>query len=135
MSGKAVRRGGWVLASVTGAALVAAGVARARARRDGDQPDAPADVGFMRALHAALRRDLSRLRQAAATLGSSAGAPPTVLAGWDAFRAQLGNHHAAEDDYLWPVLRRELSDAADLASVDAMMEEHRQIPPALAGVD
>jgi hemerythrin-like domain-containing protein len=99
------------------------------------QPDAPADAGFMRALHAALRRDLSRLREAAAQLEISAGTPPTVLAGWDAFRAQLDNHHAAEDEDLWPVLRRELSDAADLASVDAMVEEHRHIPPALAGVD
>jgi hypothetical protein len=135
VSGKAARRGRWVLASVAGAALVAAGVARARARRGETQPDTPADVGFMRALHAALRRDLSRLRQVAGQLDGSAAAPPTVLAGWDAFRAQLDNHHAAEDDDLWPVLRRELSDPGELASVDAMVEEHRHIPPALAAVD
>jgi len=129
------RRGRWFLASVTGAALVLGAVIRLRARRDPGQADAPADVGFMRALHAALRRDLSRLRDAAAQLDGSAGAPPTVLAGWDAFRAQLDNHHSAEDDDLWPVLRGELSDPGDLASVDAMVEEHRHIPPALAGVD
>jgi hemerythrin-like domain-containing protein len=135
VSGKAARRGRWVLASVAGAALVAAGVARVRARRGETQPDTPADVGFMRALHAALRRDLSRLREVAGQLDGSAAAPPAVLAGWDAFRAQLDNHHAAEDDDLWPVLRRELSDPGELASVDAMVEEHRHIPPALAGVD
>jgi hemerythrin-like domain-containing protein len=129
------RRGRWVLASVTGAALLIGAVIRLRARRDLGQADAPADVGFMRALHAALRRDLSRLRGAAAQLDGSAGAPPAVLAGWDAFRAQLDNHHSAEDEDLWPVLRGELSDAGDLASVDAMVEEHRHIPPALAGVD
>ena len=129
------RRGRWILASVTGAALVIGAVIRLRARRGLSQADAPADVSFMRALHAALRRDLSRLRDAAAQLDGSAGAPPTVLAGWDAFRAQLDNHHSAEDDDLWPVLRGELSDAGDLASVDAMVEEHRHIPPALAGVD
>ena len=129
------RRGRWVLASVTGAALVIGAVIRLRARRGLSQADAPADVGFMRALHAALRRDLSRLRDAAAQLDGSAGAPPAVLAGWDAFRAQLDNHHSAEDDDLWPVLRGELSDPGDLASVDAMVEEHRHIPPALAGVD
>jgi hemerythrin-like domain-containing protein len=128
-------RGRWVLASVTGAALVIGAVIRLRARRGLSQADAPADVSFMRALHAALRRDLSRLRDAAAQLDGSAGAPSTVLAGWDAFRAQLDNHHSAEDDDLWPVLRGELSDAGDLASVDAMVEEHRQIPSALAGVD
>jgi hypothetical protein len=38
----------------------------------------------MRALHAALRRDLSRLRDVAGQLDSSAGAPSTVLAGWGA---------------------------------------------------
>jgi Hemerythrin HHE cation binding domain len=58
-----------------------------------------------------------------------------VLAGWDAFRAQLDNHHAAEDDDLWPVLRPQLSDPGDLAAVNAMVDEHRQIPPALAAVD
>src|SRR5262249_54703511 len=89
----------------------------------------------MRALHAALRRDLSRLRDVAARLDSSARAPSTVLAGWDAFRSQLDNHHSAEDDDLWPVLRGKLSDPGDLASVDAMGEEHRHIPPALTGVD
>ena len=80
-------------------------------------------------------RGTARLRDAAEQLGTSASAPPTVLAGWDAFRAQLGNHHSAEDDDLWPVLRRELSDPGDLAAVDAMTAEHHQIPPALAGVD
>ena len=89
----------------------------------------------MRALHAALRRDLSRLRDAAAQFDSSAAAPPTVLAGWDAFRAQLDNHHSAEDDDLWPVLRQKLSDPGDLAAVDAMVARHQHIPPAVAGVD
>jgi hemerythrin HHE cation binding domain-containing protein len=68
-------------------------------------------------------------------LDNSMAAPPTVLAGWDAFRAQLDNHHSAEDDHLWPVLRRELTGPGDLAAVDAMTAEHQQIPPALADVD
>src|SRR5215472_14556860 len=124
-----------ILASTSGAALVIGAAARLGARRGWKQPDAPADVRFMRALHAALRRDLSQLREVAGQLDRSVGAPPPVLAGWDAFRAQLDNHHAAEDHDLWPVLRRELSDPSELASVDAMVAEHRHIPPALAGVD
>jgi Hemerythrin HHE cation binding domain len=135
VSDKVARRGRWILAAAAGAALVIGGAVGLRARRGSSQADAPADVRFMRALHAALRRDLSRLREAATRLDSSAGAPPAVLAGWDGFRAQLDNHHAAEDDDLWPVLRRELSDPGELAAVDAMVEEHRHIPAALAAVD
>jgi hemerythrin-like domain-containing protein len=135
MSGKVAGRSRWIVASTVGAALVSAGVVLLRARRGSAQADEPADVAFMRALHAALRRDLSRLRDVAGQLDSSTGAPPTVLAGWDAFRAQLDNHHTAEDDDLWPVLRQELSDPGQLASVDAMVEEHRLIPPALEAVD
>jgi Hemerythrin HHE cation binding domain len=89
----------------------------------------------MRALHAALRRDLSRLHEVAGRLDGSEGAPPTVLAGWEEFRAQLENHHLAEDDDLWPVLQRQLYDPGELASVDAMVEVHRHIPPALAATD
>ena len=104
MTGKAARRAGWILGPIPGAALIA-GVVRLRARQNSADAHAPAEVGFMRALHAALRRDLSRLHGAAAEL-ATIGTPRTVLAGWDAFRAQLDNHHSAEDDDLWPVLRR-----------------------------
>ena len=135
MSDKVTRRGPWILAAIAGAALAAGAAARLRARRASGEADAPAEVGFMRALHAALRRDLSRLRDAAAQIDNSAGAPATVLAGWDTFRAELDNHHQAEDDDLWPVLRRELSEPGELASVDAMVEEHKHIEPALEGVD
>jgi hypothetical protein len=83
----------------------------------------------MRALHAALRRDLSRLRDAAAQLGNSTAAPPTVRAGWEAFRAQLDNHHSAEDDDLWSVLRGELSDPGDLAAVDARVQSSSTSAP------
>ena len=135
LTDKTARRDRWILGSLTGAALIAGVAARLRARQRLADADAPADVGFMRALHAALRRDLSRLRDAADHLDGSVTPPPTVMAGWDAFRAQLGHHHSAEDDDLWPVLRQQLSSPADLAAVDAMVAEHQQIPSALADVD
>ncbi|HEX7994393.1 MAG TPA: hemerythrin domain-containing protein [Streptosporangiaceae bacterium] len=135
MSGYVSNRRAWIFAAVAGAALIAGGAAvRLRARRSGD-PDAPSDVGFMFALHDALRRDLSRLREAAASIEGSAQVPATVLAGWDTFRDELDFHHHAEDEDLWPVLRRELSDPRDLAAVDVMVEEHQHIEPALAAAD
>ena len=135
MSGKAARGGRWILVPIAGAALAAGWMVRQRARQGPGQADAPADVGFMRALHAALRRDLDRLRDAAAQLDGSASAPPTVLAGWDTFRTELETHHLAEDDDLWPVLRQELADPSELAVLDAMVAEHQEIPAALAAVD
>jgi len=89
----------------------------------------------MRAMHDAMRRDLTRLRAAAEQLDATKNAPSTVLAGWDGFRDELEFHHRAEDDDLWPVLRRELTEPDDIAAIDAMVEEHRHIGPALADVD
>jgi hemerythrin-like domain-containing protein len=135
VSDKVTNRRRWIFAAIAGASLIAVGAAaRLRARRSSD-PDAPSDVGFMFALHDALRRDLSRLREAAANIDDSAEVPATVLAGWDTFRDELDFHHHAEDEDLWPVLRRELSDPRDLAAVDVMVEEHQHIEPALAAVD
>jgi hemerythrin-like domain-containing protein len=132
VSGQRSRRP-WILAAVLGAAVIAGNIVRMRARGRSIPPDAPANVDFMRALHSALRRDLSRLQ---AVVGELDGpAPPTVLAGWDGFRSQLDNHHAAEDDDLWPVLRQQLSDPAELAVVDEMVEEHGHIPGALQEVE
>jgi len=136
---KGMQRGPWLSATLGVVAVAALGANRLRARARRRREGQPADVRFMLAMHAALRRDLSRLREAAARLDSSAdqpvAAPATVLAGWNEFCTQLHNHHAAEDDDLWPVLRHALSDPADLAAVDAMVDEHTHIPPALAVVD
>lgn len=136
MSDQLTGRRRWIIPVVAAAALLAGTLARRRRTRQRQvAPDAPADVGFMRALHAALRRDLTRLEAVAGHAKRTTPAPLTVLAGWDAFRRELDNHHAAEDDDLWPVLRAQLSDPAQMAVVDAMVEEHRHIPAALATVD
>ncbi|HEY6747269.1 MAG TPA: hemerythrin domain-containing protein [Mycobacteriales bacterium] len=127
--------GRWIAPVAVGAGAVVAGLAVRTARRRAGPPDAPADVSFMRALHAALRRDLSRLQAVAGSLPASGPAPAEVLTGWNGFRRQLENHHSAEDDDLWPVLRQRLSDPADLALLDEMVAEHAQIPAALADVD
>ena len=128
----------WILVPV--ALAVVAVVARivlarraGRARVRDDQQ--PADVGFMRAMHDAMRRDLDRLDAVAPRLANLAEVPKEVLSGWTAFRDELRFHHEAEDDDLWPVLRQHLVDAADQREVDAMVEEHREIPAAIDAVD
>lgn len=129
------RRTRWVLA-VCVAALIAVVARQARRRRQRTlDDDSPADVGFMRAIHAAFRRDLARLASVAPDVDRFGRAPDGVLVGWVAFRDALSNHHAAEDDDLWPVLRTHLTDAGDTDEVDAMVVEHREIPAALDAVD
>jgi hypothetical protein len=86
-------RGPWIIAAVVAGVIVARMMARRRAAERG----APADVAFMLALHSALRRDLSRLEDVASRADGT-HVPSTVLAGWDAFRRELDNHHSAEDD-------------------------------------
>jgi hypothetical protein len=91
----------------------------------------------MLAAHAALRRDLIRLAQVAAAtdLGDPARFA-AVQAGWETFKRQLHLHHTAEDDIVWPALRRRLghSDQA-LSILDEMEDEHELIDPLLDAID
>jgi hypothetical protein len=86
------------------------------------------DFTMMYAMHNALRRELEALAGARAV---SAGTP-----GWEIFRKALHAHHAAEDETLWPVMRRALAGRADaLALLDAMEAEHALVDPILAALD
>ncbi|HEV8297749.1 MAG TPA: hemerythrin domain-containing protein [Acidimicrobiales bacterium] len=131
---KSRRRVAWVIAPATVLAVATARRARRRRALAADE-SRPADVAFMRAMHAAFRRDLARLESVAPHVDRSGFMTPQVRTGWTAFRDWLRDHHAAEDDDLWPVLRARLVDASALREVDAMVAEHRSIPGALAAVD
>jgi iron-sulfur cluster repair protein YtfE (RIC family) len=89
----------------------------------------------MRAMHAALRRDMARLISVAPSLEGCGQVPASVEEGWVEFRDELERHHAAEDDDLWPVLRGHLRATKDHTEVDQMIEEHDALQPAIAAVD
>jgi hemerythrin-like domain-containing protein len=125
----------WAAASVTAAGVMAVALRTGRRRRDARDSNRPADASFMRAIHAALRRDMARLESLAGDIERRGGVPDQVAAGWQAFRQALETHHAAEDDDLWPVLREHLAEAEDRRQVDQMVEEHRTLPPAIAAMD
>jgi hypothetical protein len=83
------------------------------------------DMTMMFATHDALRRDLERVAKL-----------DERNEGWNVFQQMLHVHHTAEDDLLWPVMRDELSGRPDdLALLDAMEREHKQIEPALEATD
>jgi hypothetical protein len=125
---------------IIGAAAVAAAAAMAgravlasrRAAAPSVDPDQPVDLGFMLSMHAALRRDVTRLQR---TVGTGRPASDGVLAGWDLFRRELLFHHQAEDEDLWPRLASRLSKPEDRAVVDAMYAEHAGIPAVLESFD
>ncbi|MGW2373616.1 hemerythrin domain-containing protein [Kitasatospora sp. NPDC001683] len=91
------------------------------------------DFTVMYATHNAFRRDLERLRSAAA---AGRAGDPQVRAGWENFKTQLLIHHSVEDAELWPRLRRAVQGKPrELALTDAMEAEHADLDPLLASVD
>jgi hemerythrin-like domain-containing protein len=117
------------------AGLVTAARRARRRRQESRSQDRPTDVGYMRAMHNALRRDLDRLESAAAHQGETSPVPPVLRDGWLDFRARLDRHHVAEDEDLWPVLRRELATPQDQLLLDRMVEQHHALSDAIATVD
>ena len=97
------------------------------------------DLTIMLAMHAAFRRDIAHLAHAASRPTGDLEDPTqrnAVLAGWEVFKSQLHNHHAAEDDDLWPRMRQHLADRPDdVAVLDAMEDEHHHIIPLLNEID
>jgi hypothetical protein len=121
------------LVVVAGAVVLAARGRRRRAQARDD--DRPADLGFMWAIHAGLRRDAARLQALAPELERGDGGQGAAPKGWASFRQILEVHHAAEDDDLWPVLRSHLTQAEDLHQLDLMVAEHRGLTAAIRAVD
>ena len=99
------RRPPRVLLLVAAVGAVVLTVRRRRRRAQAREDDRPADLGFMWAIHAGLRRDAARLQALAPQLERGNGGPRAVPKGWATFRQTLQVHHAAEDDDLWPMLR------------------------------
>jgi hypothetical protein len=73
----------------------------------------------MRAMQDALRRDIDRLDVAVRDVSTTRD----FELDWHELRARLERHHSAEDDDLWPILRRHLTVADEQHEVDRMIEE------------
>jgi hemerythrin-like domain-containing protein len=94
------------------------------------------DMTMMLAIHAALRRELIRLRRIAERPGDDPRHILKAAVGWQLFTSFLHVHHGVEDDLLWPALRLALpADGDGLALLDAMEAEHARIDPLLAAID
>ena len=95
---------------------------------------APADTSMMRIVHAALRRDLERARNAVTGQPSPDARQRAAIARhltW--MMCFLEAHHRSEDDGLYPVVRARRPDAA--AVLDTMADDHHAVVPAIAQVE
>jgi iron-sulfur cluster repair protein YtfE (RIC family) len=94
------------------------------------------DLTMMYATHDALRRDLDEIIRITA---SDTDDPRVLLrgaVGWQLFKKFLHVHHSAEDELLWPAMRRALvGHGAEEALLDAMEVEHARIDPLLTEID
>lgn len=101
-------------------------------------PPGPCDLLGMYVMHHAFRRDLARFATAARRTPAEDAATWRLLATrWERFGRYLHEHHAKEDDALWPALLTRVDAAGDTAArtvLEAMEAEHDDIDPALAEV-
>jgi len=97
------------------------------------QPSAPADTQMMGIVHNALRRDLTRAAAALSSEPAPGDEQRVALAQHiQAMMRFLHGHHAGEDDWLWPTMRRLNPGARDL--LDQMEADHLAIAPHMAKV-
>jgi len=91
----------------------------------------------MNAAHDAFQRDLERLSKAALPVNlADPDRRRSILNGWTLFSGMLEIHHRAEDELIWPRLRRRLAGSSAAMSVlEAMDAEHERIHPLIAAVD
>ena len=89
-----------------------------------------ATMSMNKAIHGAVRRDLSRFLDALAKFRDGDKARATQLGtAWDNFDAQLTTHHEGEHEIAWPSLARIGVSHETIATMDA---EHERMADALA---
>ncbi|MFD8636642.1 hemerythrin domain-containing protein [Streptomyces sp. NPDC059533] len=94
------------------------------------------DMTAMYATHNKLRRELTHITRATARFDSDPRYVLRVGADWEVFRRALSAHQSAEDDALWPPLRRALAgNPFDLARLEAMEAEHAAIASLVGAVN
>ncbi|MCQ8773412.1 hemerythrin domain-containing protein [Streptomyces telluris] len=94
------------------------------------------DMTVTYAMHNALRRELHHLARAAARSRPDLRSILRTAAGWELFRKAWHVHHAAEDDALWPSLRRALyGHPFSLARLEAIEAEHAALALLLEAID
>ncbi|MFI6849311.1 hemerythrin domain-containing protein [Kitasatospora sp. NBC_00085] len=94
------------------------------------------DMAAMHAMHEVLRRGLHGIAEAVADPEDDPRDGLRTAGVWEPFKEALRVHHSAEDDALWPVLRRALNGRPfDLALLEALEAEHLAIDRLIGAID
>jgi hemerythrin-like domain-containing protein len=96
----------------------------------------PLDMTAMYAVHDVLRRDLEFLSRVTVRAGDDPRRVLRTASGWQLFRRTLRVHQRAEDDLLWPAVRRQSAGrTGDLVLVEVLEAEHAAIDQLVTTVD
>ncbi|MFK8908559.1 hemerythrin domain-containing protein [Streptomyces sp. YS-3] len=94
------------------------------------------DMTVTYAVHNALRRELGHVARAVAVHRADLRRVLRVAPGWGMFHSALHAHQAAEDEALWPSLRRALAGRPfDLTRLEAIEAEHAALVFLIEAVD
>ncbi|MER5758061.1 hemerythrin domain-containing protein [Streptomyces sp. NPDC002082] len=100
-----------------------------------DRPDA-IDLTLVWAMHDALRRELAHMDRITTASDLDTQSVLATAAGWKMFKLALHAHQTAEDDALWPALRRSLAGRPqELALLEVLEAEHAAIRPVIEAID
>ena len=96
----------------------------------------PLNMTAMYAVHGALRRDLEHIARVTVRIDVDPRRFLRTASSWQLFKRTLCVHHRAEDDLLWPALRRQLDDRPDdLVLLEVLEAEHAGIDQLITTVD
>ncbi|HEX6684511.1 MAG TPA: hemerythrin domain-containing protein [Candidatus Limnocylindrales bacterium] len=94
------------------------------------------DVTAMYAMHDVLRGELADLGRVTVRSDGDPGHILRTTGGWPLFKRVLRIHLSAEDEMLWPVLRRRLAHRQDdLVLLEVMEAEHTAIDQVITAID
>jgi hypothetical protein len=83
--------------------------------------------------HHGLRRDLARFSRTLRAAGSDPNKTETLREAWESYHATLHGHHQAEDNGIFPSLKKEQPTVA--ATIDKLASDHLLIDPLLESGD
>ncbi|MFD0274374.1 hemerythrin domain-containing protein [Kitasatospora sp. NPDC127111] len=94
------------------------------------------DMAVVDAMHGALRRELRHIADVTARSDPDPRQVLRTSTGWELFKRALRAHHSAEDDALWPALRRALRGRPyDLTRLEAIEAEHATLAALVTAID